>query len=506
MLSQEQMNLKEKVRQLTQGPGVYLMKDRFGNTLYVGKAVNLRKRVSSYFQQSRRSRIAQPKVQTMIPLIHDLEVIEVRSEAEALLLEGRLIKERRPKYNTDFTDDKRFLLVKVDIRSPLPRFRLTRNRLEDGARYFGPFAQSGLLRQTLAEMRRRFGILLGDAHPKSMGDNRFQLYDDVRAEIYGHPNEITATDYRQRVEQAIDFLDGKCREWLADLTHRMEQAAKARNYEKAAELRDVIRALGETLSPHRRFTRPTLTGMDDGDAAAELKEALSLESKLRTIECFDVSHISGTFCVASLVSFKNGKPDKKNYRHFRIQSFTGNDDFRAMREVVGRRYQRLAAEGTPLPDLIVIDGGKGQVHAAMKAFADAGIHPPPLIGLAKKEETIIFPDQRPGLQMPANHPALRLLQRIRDEAHRFANSYNAALRSKRLRESILDEFPGLGAKRRQLLLDHFGSISKLRQATPEAIATVPGIGSATAHALHEFLAERSRQQIKARELFGMNST
>lgn len=502
MLSQEQMNLKEKVRQLTQGPGVYLMKDRFGNTLYVGKAINLRKRVSSYFQQSRRSRVEQPKVQTMIPLIYDLEVIEVRSEAEALLLEGRLIKERRPKYNTDFTDDKRFLLVKVDVRSPLPRFRLTRNRLEDGARYFGPFAQSGLLRQTLAEMRRRFGILLGDAHPKAVGSDRFRLYDDVRGEIYGHPNEITAADYRLRVDQALDFLDGKCREWLADLTRRMEDAAQARNYEKAAELRDVIRALGKTLSPDRRFTRLILPGTDDGKALDELKEALAMSCKPKRIECFDVSHISGTFCVASLVSFSNGKPDKKNYRHFRIQSFTGNDDFRAMCEVVGRRYKRLVGEDTPLPDLVVIDGGKGQVSAAMNAFRDAGISPPPLIGLAKKEETVIFPDQRPGLQMPANHPGLRLLQRIRDEAHRFANSYNADLRSKRLRESILDDFPGLGAKRRDLLLKHFGSIAKLRQATPQAIATVPGIGLPTATALHEFLAERTRLQAKAKELFG----
>ncbi len=494
--------MKEKVRQLPQCPGVYLMKDRFGNTLYVGKAINLRKRVSSYFQESRRNRIEQPKVRTMIPLIHDFEIIEVRSEAEALLLEGRLIKERRPKYNTDFTDDKRFLLVKVDILSTLPRFRLTRNRLEDGARYFGPFAQSGLLRQTLTEMRRRFGILLGDAHPKAISENTFRLYDDVRAEIYGHPNEISAGDYRQRVDLALDFLEGKSREWLADLTARMETAAKQRNYEKAAELRDIIRALGQTLSPDRRFTRLNLSGLDNRDSVTELKQALNLQRPPRTMECFDVSHISGTFCVASVVTFRDGNPDKKRYRHFRIQSFTGNDDFRAMCEVVGRRYKRLVNEEKELPDLIVIDGGKGQVNAALKAFADAGIQPPPLIGLAKREETIIFADDSPPLQLPNNHPGRRLLQRIRDEAHRFANSYNADLRSRRLRESVLDDFPGLGSKRRDLLLQHFGSLAKLRHATPEMIAEVPGIGSATATALHQFLTERARQRQRAQDLFG----
>lgn len=502
MLRQEQIKLKEKVRQLPQGPGVYLMKDRFGTTLYVGKAINLRKRVSSYFQQSRRSRIEQPKVRTMIPLIRDIEVIEVRTETEALLLEGRLIKERKPKYNTDFTDDKRFLLVKVDVQSPLPRFRLTRNRLDDGARYFGPFAHSGQLRQTLAEMRRRFGILLGDVHPQQIDGERYRLYDDVRAEIYGHPNEVTLESYRRCVEEAMDFLSGKCRESLEELNRRMGEAAAARNYEKAAELRDIIRALEMTISPDRRFTRPTLTGINSSDGVAELKDVLSLERGPCTIECFDISHISGTFCVASMVRFQDGKPDKKNYRHFRIQSFTGNDDFRAMCEVVGRRYRRLVAEKSPLPDLIVIDGGQGQVNAAMKAFTGEGITPPPLIGLAKREETIVFADKRPSVNLPENHPALKLLQRIRDEAHRFANSFNADLRSKRLRESILDDFPGLGPKRRQLLIAHFGSIAKLRRATPAELASVPGIGPATADALHQFLAERSRQQRKAKELFG----
>ena len=205
------------------------------------------------------------------------------------------------------------------------------------------------------------------------------------------------------------------------------------------------------------------------------------------MECFDISHISGSFCVASMVAFKDGYPDRKSYRRFKIKSFVGNDDFRAMEEVVGRRYRRLADEGKPFPDLIVIDGGAGQVSSALKAFLGQGLEPPELIGLAKKNETVIFCDGREALNLPHHDPALRLLQHIRDEAHHFANSFNAELRSKRLRESILDDFKGLGTKRKQQLLIHFGSIEKLRAASADQLAQVEGIGKLTAERLVEFL-------------------
>ncbi|MCD8481533.1 MAG: GIY-YIG nuclease family protein [Verrucomicrobia bacterium] len=204
--------LKEKVRALTQGPGVYLMKDRFGDTLYVGKAKNLRKRVSSYFQPSRKMQISQPKVAAMLDLIHDFEVIELRNESEALLLEGRLIKEHRPKYNTDFTDDKRFLLVRVDMTRPLPVFQLVRFRQDEHSLYYGPFAHSGQLRTTLAEMRLRFGVLLSDSNPRKLENGCWQLYDDLRAELYGHENVVSSEQYKVRVDQACTFLDGRTRE------------------------------------------------------------------------------------------------------------------------------------------------------------------------------------------------------------------------------------------------------------------------------------------------------
>jgi excinuclease ABC subunit C len=481
------VNLKEKVRHLPDKPGVYLMKDRLGRIIYVGKAKSLKRRVSSYFQQGRARVVMQPKIRALIPLIADFETIEVKSEPEALLLEGKLIKQWRPRYNTDFTDDKRFLLVRVDPREELPRFRLTRLKKDDQSRYFGPFAHSGLLRKTLAQMRRQFGILLTDGTPQRRPDGRWQLYDDVREEIYGGL-PVSTEEYRHRVEDACRFLEGKSREWLETLRAEMQDAAARQAFEKAAELRDVVFALEETLAKTRRFERldPTRPAADE-EALRALGEALGLPLPPRTIECFDISHISGTFVVASMVHFANGRPDKDNYRRFQIKSFIGNDDFRAMEEVVGRRYRRLAEEGRSFPDLVVIDGGRGQIGAALKAFVAADLTPPALIGLAKKHETIFFADARAPLSLPLTHPGLNLLQRVRDEAHRFANTYNAVLRSKKIRESVLDDFPGLGPVRRGALLAHFGSIDRLRAATAAQIGEVEGFGPRMAEELHRFL-------------------
>ena len=488
MNENQPITVKEKVRQLPDKPGVYLMKDRLGRIIYVGKARSLKKRVSSYFQRGRALTIDQPKIRALIDLIADFDTIEVKSEPEALLLEGKLIKQWRPRYNTDFTDDKRFLLVRIDLGEELPRFRLTRIKKEDRSRYFGPFAHSGLLRKTLAQMRRQFGILLGDSTPQKLPDGRWRLYDDVREELYGSENVITTEEYRRRVDDACTFLEGKSREWLETLRAEMAACAVKHEFEKAAELRDVVFALEQTLRKTRRFERldPTRPQGDE-EALQSLQRALQLPQPLRTMECFDISHISGTFVVASMVYFADGRPDKNNYRRFQIKSFIGNDDFRAMEEVVGRRYRRLAEEKRPFPDLIVIDGGRGQIGAALKAFIALDLTPPPLIGLAKQHETIIFPDERPPLNLPLNHPGLHVLQRLRDEAHRFANTYNANLRSKKIRESVLDDFAGLGPVRRAALLANFGSIDRLRAASIEEIAEVAGFGPRMAAELHAFL-------------------
>jgi excinuclease ABC subunit C len=268
----------------------------------------------------------------------------------------------------------------------------------------------------------------------------------------------------------------------------MQKHAEAMEFERAAEFRDLADALSKTIKKTRRFTRQW-PKQEDGNwlGLERLAEVLQLDRPPAVVECFDISHVSGTFVVASMVRFVSGKSDRRAYRRYKIKSFEGNDDFRSMEEVVSRRYGRLFQGGHEFPDLIVIDGGAGQVSSAIKAFNSLEIVAPPLIGLAKREESIVFPDEREELILDARDLGLRLLQKIRDEAHRFANQFNADLRSRRIRESILDDFKGLGKVRREALLNHFGSLEKLRNATAEEMCELNGIGPKLAERLHDFL-------------------
>jgi len=462
------------------------MKDRLGRIIYVGKAKALKKRVSSYFQPSRAFAL-HPKIRALVEMIADFDAIELKSEPEAILLEGKLIKQWKPRYNTDFTDDKRFLLVRVDPREALARFRLVRLRKDDRSRYFGPFAHSGPLRKTLAEMRRRFGILLGDGTPRRLPDGSWQLYDDVRGEIYGFPASVTEAEYGERVERACAFLEGKSREWLGSLRSEMGAAAGRREFERAAGLRDIVLALEKTLEQPRHFERTDPTALSASESALEsLQRALALASRPGVIECFDISHISGTFVVASMVRFAQGRPDRDNYRRFRIKGFVGNDDYRAMEEVVGRRYRRLRREGRAFPDLLVIDGGRGQVAVAADVLAEQGLHATQLIGIAKGPERkpgleeIVFADRQGAFSLPADNPGLHLLQQIRDEAHRFAIQGHRARRGKARMASSLQEIGGIGAKRRHALLAHFGGLKGIQAASVDDLARVPGISRALA--------------------------
>ena len=486
-IDREELSPKAKARRAPHTPGVYLMKDPAGLVVYVGKAKDLKKRLASYFIPRQRMT---PKVAAMMDTVADLEWHEVRSETEALLLEGKLIKRWRPRWNILFRDDKQFPQIRVDLADPIPRFRIVRARNSDSARYFGPFPHQQAVRRTINEMRKKFGILLVDANPAPLPDGRWRLYGDVRSQIQKFPNEVTAEEYGERVTAACAFLEGKAGEWAEQTEADMRAAAAARDYEKAAELRDLLDALRRTTEKSRRFLRENpLPRRDEAGALDALAAALGLARPPATAECFDISHISGTLAVASMVRFVDGQADKTGYRRFKIKSFEGNDDFRSMEEVVGRRYSRLAEEGRAFPELVIIDGGLGQVGAALSAFRKAGLTPPPLIGLAKREETIVFPEGR-ELKLPRHDVGLALLMRIRDEAHRFANDFNADLRSRKLKESLLDEMPGLGPKRKEALLAHFGSIQKLRQATVEELAQVAGVSDKLAAEIAKFLEGR----------------
>ena len=483
----EELSPKAKARRAPHTPGVYLMKDAAGLVVYVGKAKDLKKRLASYFVPRQRMT---PKVAAMMDTVADMEWHEVRSETEALLLEGKLIKRWRPRWNILFRDDKQFPQVRVDLADALPKFRIVRARTTDACRYFGPFPHQQAVRRTLNEMRKKFGILLADSTPTALPDGTWKLYDDARSEIQKHANVVTAEAYAARVTEACTFLEGKVESWGEQVEADMRKAAEARDYEKAASLRDLLDALKRTTEKSRRFLRENpLPRRDEAGALTSLAAALGLERPPATAECFDISHISGTLAVASMVRFVDGQADKSGYRRFKIKSFEGNDDFRSMQEVVGRRYTRLHEEHRAFPELVIIDGGLGQVGAALAAFKEHDLVPPPLIGLAKREETIVFPDGR-ELKLPRHDVGLALLMRIRDEAHRFANDFNAELRSRKLRESLLDEMPGLGPKRKDALLAHFGSIQKLRKATATEIAEVAGLSDKLAGEVKAYLEAR----------------
>jgi excinuclease ABC subunit C len=485
--------IRKKVGELPHKPGIYLMRDRFGTVIYVGKARDLRKRVSQYFHPSRRLGW-DLKFNALVEAIHDFDVHVVRSEPEAFLLEGKLIKEFKPRYNISFRDDKQFLMLKVNLNDPIPNFTFTRLRKDDGARYFGPFSNSGALRNTLALVRRQFNLRGCRVFTPGEADYKHCLYAHLKYCTAPCVGNVTREQYLEQVNAACEFLQGQCAEMKEQLEVEMKKAAAAQDYEKAASLRDLIRDLKETTKKERKFERTPYTlplALDPQRDLAELAKALDLPASPQRIEGFDISNISGTFAVASLVSFKHGRPDRANYRRFRIKTVEGQDDFASMAEVVRRRYSRLQRELKPLPDLILIDGGKGQISMACVELAKLGLGKIPVIGLAKEFEEIYQPGESQPLRLGLDHPAVKLLQRIRDECHRVANSYNAQLRLKRISESVLDEFPGIGERRKQALLKKFGSVQRLKTATLEQIAAVPGFGGKAAEELKRFLTARS---------------
>jgi len=510
----ERADFQAKLRDMPHKPGVYVMRDRLKHVIYVGKARDLRKRVASYFMPSRKM-TAEPKTRALIDSVWDLEYHVVRSDAEAVLFEGRLIKEFRPKYNVSFKDDKRFLLVRVNLADHFPRFALTRLRKEDGARYFGPFANSGALRSTMNTMRKKFG--LRSCRAAEPGEKDFKHCLDHVIKNCSAPcvAKVTRDGYLDRVRAACEFLDGQSREWVNQVEDEMKAAAGKLDFEKAAQLRNLLNDLKTTVKPMTRFTRKSLptTINPDADLAA-LRDALGLARPPRVMECFDISNISSTHIVASMVRFRDGVPDRAGYRKYRIHGTPHQNDFASMAEVVRRRYGRVLREAaalspdaeynqepageaaarvaessqqTVIPDLIIVDGGRGQLSSACKELQRLGLHEAAIIGLAKEFEEIYRPGRPLPMRLPEDSGALRLLQRIRDEAHRTANGYHSLLLKRRVRESLLDDIPGISQARKVALLSRFGSVERIRSATAGQLAEVPGVSANLAETILEHL-------------------
>jgi excinuclease ABC subunit C len=581
-------SILEKIPHLPESPGVYLWRDAEGNVLYVGKAKRLRSRVRSYVTNDQLTSV---KTRALMQQAAALDTIVVPTEAHALILEANLIKEYRPKYNIALRDDKSYPYIKVTIAEPFPRVYVTRQLVNDGSRYFGPYTDVGAMRRALNVVKRIFTVRSCTYDlPKVAPERPCLDYHIGRCKA---PCVLLQSqgEYRTMIDEVILFLDGRADEVKRRVKQRIELAAESLDFERAAELRDVLQHLermeeptvvleveggdrdvigfardgddacvtwmrirggkllardhqffanieGETdaavleaflVGPYRigqerarellapleleerelveesldgakihvpqrgprrelvdlatqnarhLLEEARLTGEETeeraGEPIYELQRQLGLQRVPRALVCFDISHAQGTDTVASCVWFQNGRPYRAEYRKFKVREVLGIDDFASMSEVVTRYFRRRLDEGKSLPDLVVIDGGKGQLNAAHTALEALGLGALPLISLAKREEEIFVVGRSESLRLPRRSPALRVLQQARDEAHRFAITFQRKRRTTRTITSELLRIPGIGERKRRQLLEAFGSLEGVRTAAPEAIAALPG--------------------------------
>ena len=602
--------IEEKLKLLPDAPGVYRMYDAGGTVIYVGKAVNLKNRVRQYFRDSKGH---SPKVRAMVSHIEDLETIQVTNEREALSLECNLIKQYRPKYNILLKDDKHFPYVRIDMKQDFPRVETVRRVANDGARYVGPFLSSTPLRESMAILRDHYPIrhCKKDLKKAMARRERPCLMYHVGKCCAPCSGKVSREEYHAMLEEIVAFLSGSTEGVTRELERRMEEASEALDFERAAMLRDRIRAIrslsekqtviavtdarmdvfalgrqedkalvyalfvrgGKVIGtePYRMEADPEepdgavmaafltqyyedgsgvvpeilvhtepdgisgiaewLSGLagrkvflhrpERGDkkkladlayrncldllekdatlqkrawergegALAQLSGLLGLDEVPARMECYDNSHMQGRDTVSSMVVFTDGQPDKKAYRRFRLRSEAGGDDLLAMREVLTRRFERAEKQDPgflPLPDLIVIDGGKTQLEVAEEVLREKGLDYIDAIGLAESFELIYLPDRDDPIVLPRSSAALHLIERIRDEAHRFAITYHRSLRAKRDLFSVLDRIPGVGEKRKRALFDHFDTMQDIRSADVEALSAVPGVSRPAAESIYAY--------------------
>lgn len=603
--------LDSKLKNLPDNPGIYMMKDERSRVIYVGKARSLKSRVRSYFQSINN---LDPKTQTLVGEIADLEYIATDSEVEALILENNLIKYYRPKYNIRLRDDKSYPYLKVTINEDYPRLLLIRNLKTDGSRYFGPYTDVGALRDTMRLLEAVFPLRsCKTSRLKNQG--RPCLNAHIGRCLAPCSGEVTQEDYAEMVKQVVLFLEGRTEKLVAEIKRRMEEAADHLEYERAARLRDQLKAV-EAVVEKQKMVSTRLgdqdviglaVGFDEavaqvffmregklvgresfwlnhtGDntpaeilaaflkqyyAAAEvvppdillpepltteegplleewlrgkrrgrlkiqaprrgekrqlvelalknaqlilqekirdeeslarrreetmtlLRRDLRLKAEPRRIEGYDISNLQGKEAVGSMVVFLDGEPARREYRRFSIKTVEGPDDYASLAEVIRRRFKR-GLEGNEkfsrFPDLLLIDGGKGQVGAAVEALKELGLNLP-CIGLAKEQEQIFPAGESQPIVLPLNSPSLQLLQRVRDEAHRFALEAHRRRRGKAALQSRLEDIPGIGPRRRRALLKHFGSLARIKQAGVEELAQAPGMNRTAAQVVYDYLAE-----------------
>ncbi len=409
-------DLREKIKELPSSPGVYKFLNGEGRIIYIGKAIDLRKRVSSYF---RKGRALDARLSMLTSEVSDIEFIRASSEAEALIYEAGLIKDHAPKYNIELKDDKSYPFLKLTVNEKYPRLFVTRRRLNDGALYYGPYTDSKLLKEAVSFMKKVFPL-------RSCRVMRKKICLEYHIGQCSAPCEgrVTSEEYDLIVLRVRKFLEGKKDDLVKELEKEMKRYSASRQYEKALAVRNSLKALTAVRQFHDIARYPVYGELD------EMRNALGMDTMPEVVECFDVSNIAGAYAVGAMVRFVAGAPSKKDYRKFRVKTVEGIDDYSMIREIVRRRYSRLLEEMTPLPDVVMIDGGKGHLSAARGVLEELGIRKVKLISIAKEHNHLYIDGRRYPIRLSPGSGLLFYIQRVRDEAHRFAIKYHRQLRGK----------------------------------------------------------------------------
>ncbi|NQT95398.1 MAG: excinuclease ABC subunit UvrC [Candidatus Omnitrophica bacterium] len=478
------MAIKEKIEASPNAAGVYLFKDKQNSILYIGKAASIRKRLKSHF-----SKTPLPKQKALINKTKDIDYILTPDESTALLLESALIKRYNPHYNVDLKDDKSYPRLKLTVNEEFPRLFITRKLKDDGALYFGPYTNAKLLRKALTFMRMTFPLRTCQRMPKKECLNYH--IGQCLAPCVGKSGK---KEYLRVIDELKLFLDGKRDELLNLLNLQMKEASENKEYERAAKIRDRIRALSLVIEAnvknHTVLESKKVRFYPD-QQVEELRTILKLPKTPHIIEAFDVSNIFGKEAVGSMVSFKEGKPDREEYRRFKIRTVKGIDDYSMMREIVSRRCRRILAEEKSLPDLIIIDGGKGHLSAVKKQLRQLRLLDLPVISIAKRLDKIYLSEDREPMLLGKFEATLLLLQRIRDEAHRFAIGYHRLLRRKEIGLSELDNIEGVGPRKKVSLMRHFGSLNEIKMADIEDLIKVEYVNEKQAKTIYDYFRGKS---------------